>query len=128
MVLSINPEDVPQHKNPIPAAALHRGILVSSAISGLDPGTYSYSEDKAEQVKLAFKHLHSILDASGGGAQDIVKMDLYFRDKSDRALVNPHWLAMFPDDAARPARQAHRADLPEGCCLQIRIFAVMADG
>lgn len=125
MVISINPNNVPHHKNPIPAAALHRGILVSSSISGQSLETNEYSLDKSVQIALAFDYLKNIVEDAGGSVQDIVKVDMYFSDKKDRNLVNPHWLLLFPDHKARPARQAHKSELPNGCCLQMVITAIL---
>ncbi|MDA4847813.1 RidA family protein [Hoeflea poritis] len=127
MVRSIDPPGVPRHKNPIPAAALKGGLLASSAISGLDVETGAYPQDKAVQVALAFGYVETVLDAAGCTPQDVVRMDLYFNDKADRRFVNPHWIAMYPDETARPARHAHIAELPHGCCLQITLLAVTGD-
>ena len=125
MVKAIDPSDIPPHKNPIPAAAIHGGLLISSVISGKSLLTDSYSQDKTEQISLVFKYIEKILLEAGGSVQDIIKMDLYFRDKSDRLLVNPEWEKMFPDSKKRPARHAQIGDLPENCCLQVTITAVI---
>lgn len=81
MPLSINPNNVPHHKNPIPAAALHRGVLISSSISGQDTVSGEYSSDKSVQIALAFEYLKNIINDAGGSVQDIVKVDMYFADK-----------------------------------------------
>ena len=125
MVRSINPKNIPPHKNPIPAAAIHKGILVSSVISGKSISIDMYSKDKVEQVSLVFEYIEQIISEAGGSVQDIVKMDLYFRDKNDRSLVNSEWIKMFPDPNKRPARHAQIADLPKDCCLQVAITAVI---
>ena len=91
MVLSINPNNVPHHKNPIPAAALHRGVLISSSISGQDTVSGEYSSNKSVQIAQAFEYLKNIIADAGGSVQDIVKVDMYFADKKDRSLLNPHW-------------------------------------
>ena len=125
MVRAIDPSNLPPHKNPIPAAAIHRGILISSVISGKSAVTEAYPEDKTEQISLVFKYIENIISEAGGGVQDIIKMDLYFRDKNDRSLVNPEWKKMFPNPKNRPARHAQIGDLPENCCLQVTIMAVI---
>ena len=125
MVRAIDPSDIPPHKNPIPAAAIHRGILISSVISGKSAVTDAYPEDKTEQISLVFKYIENIISEAGGSVQDIIKMDLYFRDKNDRSLVNPEWEKMFPNPKKRPARHAQIGDLPENCCLQVTIMAVI---
>lgn len=125
MVRSINPSSLPHHSSPIPLAAVHRGLLVSSAISGIDPVTARYLSDKEAQFALAFSHLRQLLEASGATLQDVVKLDLFFADKADRPLVNPHWLDMYPDEGFRPARHAHQGSLPSGCWLQIEVMAIL---
>jgi len=125
MVNSINPEGLPAHKNPIPAAAVHKGILISSVISGKSVVTGSYSKNKVEQVSLVFEYIKKIVIEAGGTVQDIIKMDLYFSDKSDRSIVNPEWVKMFPDPNKRPARHAQIAELPKDCCLQVTLTAVI---
>ena len=125
MVNSINPEGLPAHKNPIPAAAVHKGILISSVISGKSVVTGSYSKNKVEQVSLVFEYIKKIVIEAGGTVQDIIKMDLYFSDKSDRSIVNPEWVKMFPDPNKTPARHAQIAELPKDCCLQVTLTAVI---
>ena len=125
MVRAIDPSNIPPHKNPIPAAAIHRGILISSVISGKSLVTDAYSKDKKEQISLVFEYIEKIIFEAGGSVQDIIKMDLYFRDKSDRSLVNPEWEKMFPNPKERPARHAQIGDLPKNCCLQVTITAVI---
>ena len=125
MVRAIDPSNLPSHKNPIPAAAIHRGILISSVISGKSAVTDAYPEDKTEQISLVFKYIENIISEAGGIVQDIIKLDLYFSDKSDRLLVNPEWEKMFPNPKERPARHAQIGDLPKNCCLQVTIMAVI---
>ena len=127
MVRAVNPEGTWPHDNPIPAAAVHRGVLISSAISGKSPVTGAYPSDKAEQINLAFENLKQILASAGAGLQDVVKFDLYLSDTADRPLVNAHWVEMYPDEEARPARHSHLANLPLGCCLQMVVHAVVTD-
>lgn len=125
MVSSIHSARIAQHRNPIPAAAVHRGLLITSAIIGKEPDTDDYPNSKERQVELVFAYLEEILHEAGATAQDVVKIDLYLTDKADRSLVNPHWLKLYPDNDSRPARQAHAATLPPGCCLQLVATAVL---
>ncbi|NCF49524.1 MAG: RidA family protein [Bacteroidetes bacterium] len=124
MVRSIYSSKVAQHKNPVPNAALHRGILVTSAIFGKDPETGHYPASAAQQIAMAFSQLEAVLEEAGTAPQDVVKLDLYFTNKGDRELANEHWRRIWPDAAHRPARHAHEAILPEGCAFQIVAMAV----
>ena len=125
MVRAINSDRAAQHHNPVPNAAILRGLLVTSSILGKRLDSDEYPADRGEQTALVFRYLEAILDEAGATSQDVIKLDLYFADKADRALANEHWLRLWPDPAHRPARQAHQATLPDGCCLQIVAMAVL---
>lgn len=123
MVRAITAPGVAQHRNPVPNAALHKGVLVTSGILGHENGIYP---DLARQADLVFDGLEAILAEAGAGPQDVVKLDVYLADKADRTVVNPRWEALWPDPQRRPARQAHRAqDLPDGCRIQLVAMAVL---
>ena len=128
MVSVINSDRAAQHHNPVPNAAILRGLLVTSSILGKRLDSDEYPADRGEQTALVFRYLEAILDEAGATSQDVIKLDLYFADKADRALANEHWLRLWPDPAHRPARQAHQAALPDGCCLQIVAMAVLSQG
>ncbi|MEX0285594.1 MAG: RidA family protein [Paracoccaceae bacterium] len=126
MVRAIYCDRAAQHLNPVPNAAVHNGLLITSGVLGKDQETGEYPTDKAEQIALVFNYLVAILEEGGATLQDVVKLDLHFTDKADRALANPHWERLWPDPARRPARQAHQSVLPVGCCLQAVATAMIA--
>jgi len=125
MVRSLVIPGVAQHRNPVPNAAIHRGMLCTSGILGKDPATDLYPPDIGTQAGLCFRFLDDILAVAGATHQDVLKVDLYFRDKADRSVVNRFWLERWPDPMLRPARQAHVSELPEGCRLQVSALAIM---
>ena len=57
MVRSIYAKGAAQHLNPVPNAAVHRGVLVTSGVLGKDPATGDYAPETAEQIRLAFEQL-----------------------------------------------------------------------
>jgi len=124
MVSAVYTQRAAQHLNPVPNAAVHDGLLITSGILGKELDTGSYPTDKARQVALVFDYLEVILKEAGADLQDVVKLDLYFADKSDRDLVNPHWERLWPEPNQRPARQAHQVILPKDCCLQAAAIAM----
>lgn len=125
MVRSIIVDGIAQHTNPVPNAALHNGTLCTSGILGKDPATETYPASIDEQAALCFRYLREILTAARASLQDVVKVDLYLQDKAHRDVVNPYWLECWPDIDRRPARQTHKAVLPEGCLLQMTAMAVL---
>lgn len=126
MVRSLVVAGVAQHKNPVPNAAIHRGILTTSAILGKEPDADGYPPDVDTQARLCFGYLRDILNAADASLQDVVNVDLYLEDKADRSIVNQYWLECWPDPLSRPSRNAQIADLPDGCKLQLVVMAVLA--
>jgi len=94
------------HQNPIPAAALAGNVLMSGIIGGVDPATGNVAPTLDAQCALMFGHVRAIVERAGGTVGDIVKITVYLADHGDREALNREWLAMFPDPADRPARQA----------------------
>lgn len=113
------------HKNPIPAAARIGNLVASGIIYGLDVKTGKPAATLEEQAKLMFQHLKAIVEEAGGTVDDILKLNLWMVDRSKREAVNAEWLAMFPDAATRPARQAMQGELGAGILVQCDFLAVI---
>ena len=122
---SISAPDIPEHVNPIPAATRIGNLLFSSAIGGDDPDTHELPDDVETQIANTFRTVRAILREGGATVDDIGKMSVYLADKSQRKLVNPHWLEMFPDEDSRPVRHTTEATLPPGRHIQVEIIAVL---
>lgn len=69
--------------------------------------------------------MRAIMREAGGSPDDIGKVSIAVADRDDRRLINPHWLAMFPDDNSRPVRHTSATPLPEGRCIQMEFIAVL---
>jgi 2-iminobutanoate/2-iminopropanoate deaminase len=113
------------HKNPTPAACRIGDIVYSGGIHGFDPETMATSsEGMDKQCELMFSHVRTIVEAAGLTTDDIIKITILMKDRSQRDMVNPHWVKMFPDPANRPTRQAVQADLQGGMLVQCDFVAV----
>jgi 2-iminobutanoate/2-iminopropanoate deaminase len=62
-------------------------IWVSGAIGVAADG--SVPEDVGKQAELALASIDACLKAAGGGAANVVKVNVYLTDIGDRAKVNP---------------------------------------
>ncbi|MCW4385662.1 RidA family protein [Salinibacterium sp. SYSU T00001] len=114
------------HSNPIPAASrigpfLYSGVLTGRTAGGEMPSTLD------EQCANVFAHVAELMEAAGGSTDDIVKMTFWLADYRDRDALNREWLAMFPDAASRPARQAMAAQLDGGSLMQCDLVAVLPE-
>ncbi|MFZ3235689.1 MAG: Rid family hydrolase [Stellaceae bacterium] len=93
------------HQNPIPNASRIGNIMMTSVISGVDPGTRTLPPDLDGQVANLFRHIRSAIEAAGGSPDNIIKINFYMKDPATgRAALNGEWVRMFPDAEARPAR------------------------
>ncbi|HEV7996918.1 MAG TPA: Rid family hydrolase [Stellaceae bacterium] len=93
------------HGNPIPNASRIGNIMMSSVISGVDPGTRNLPPDLAGQAANLFIHIRSAVEAAGGTVDDILKINFWMKEPgTGRAALNGEWVRMFPEEASRPAR------------------------
>ena len=122
---SISAADIPEHKNPIPAATRIGNMVFSSAVGGEDPATHELPDDVEAQIANTFLAIRAIMREAGGSVDDIGKMSVYLADKDNRKRVNPHWLEMFPDEASRPVRHTTEQKLPPGRHIQVEFIAVL---
>ena len=116
-----------RHKNPIPNAARIGNLLMSGIINGVDPATGEVAEGLEAQCRFMFVHMRSIVEAAGGTTEDILKITVWMRDRSRREALNREWLAMFPDEAARPARHSLQAELEGRLEIQCDFVAVLSE-
>jgi enamine deaminase RidA (YjgF/YER057c/UK114 family) len=115
------------HDAPIPAASLVGPFLVSSAVSGKEPYTSKMPEGIDAQCERMFATVRQILEIAGGTPEDVVKMNVWMKDRTQRPHLNKVWLEMFPDPHSRPARHTFEAhDLPGTMLVQCEVFAVVS--
>ena len=94
-----------RHQNPIPNASRVGNIVMSSVISGTNPGTRELSPYLPAQMANLFQHIRNDVEAAGGSVDDIIKITFWMQDPTTgRAAINDEWVRMFPNEAARPAR------------------------
>lgn len=113
-----------KHANPIPAAARKGPLLMSGLINGTDPESGQLGATLEDQCRHMFTQMRRILEAGGGGVDDIVRLTVWLKDRAQREPLNGQWLAMFPDPHRRPARIAlHAPDLAGGILVQCEVTA-----
>src|SRR6185503_8412330 len=74
-----------KHQNPIPAASRKGPFVASGAISGADPQTGKVPEDLDAQCRQMFDNVRRLLEAAGGGPDDILKMTVWIADRALRS-------------------------------------------
>ena len=116
-----------KHANPIPNACRIGNLVMSGVILGRDPATNTMPESLDAQCANMFAHMKATVEAAGGTTDDIIKMTVWLKDRSNRGPVNVEWLRMFPDEHSRPARHALPRDNMDGGALVQCDFTAMID-
>lgn len=111
------------HVNPVPAACRIGDLLVSGVLTGKDPSTKLFPLSLDEQVINVFARVRELMSLAGGSTDDIIKVTFWVQDYRERAAINLEWIAMFPDETDRPARQIMAAQLDNGALLQCDLMA-----
>lgn len=112
------------HANPIPAAARVGPLLMSGLINGTDPATGKLADGLEAQCACMFQQIRNVLAAAGGSTDDLVRLIVWLKDRSQREPLNQQWLNMFPDPDNRPARISLEASgLTAGILVQCELTA-----
>jgi enamine deaminase RidA (YjgF/YER057c/UK114 family) len=123
---SIN-SPAPRHENPIPNASRIGNVVMSSVIGGSTPGTRTLPPTLDEQLANVFAAIKGDVEAAGGTVEDILKITFYVKDPiKDRPVINNHWVKMFPDPEARPARHSQTLPPDSRALVQADFFAVLS--
>jgi enamine deaminase RidA (YjgF/YER057c/UK114 family) len=112
------------HRSPIPNASRIGNIMVSGLIRGGDPSTSTIPVRLREQCALMFLNMRHTVEAGGGTVADIIKVTIWMKTL-EREPINEEWVKMFPDPAARPARQIMETAMEEGVLVQCDFMAVL---
>jgi 2-iminobutanoate/2-iminopropanoate deaminase len=114
-----------KHVNPIPNASRIGNLLMSGVILGRDPKTGEMPAGIEQQCANMFAYMKAIVEAGGGGTDDIIKMTVWLKDRTQRGPVNTEWVKMFPDEHSRPARHALQMEMDGGALVQCDFTAVI---
>ena len=115
-----------EHEAPIPAACRIGPYLISSGVSGKELYTGKFPEGIDAQCEQMFATVAKILEIAGGSPADVIKMNVWMKDRTQRPHLNKSWLKMFPDEHSRPARHTFaEPDLPGAMLVQCEIFAIL---
>jgi 2-iminobutanoate/2-iminopropanoate deaminase len=112
------------HKSPIPNASRIGNIIASGLIRGADPSSSRLADTLQQQCALMFSNLRKTVEAGGGTVDDIIKVTIWMK-ALEREPINVEWVKMFPDPAARPARQIMELAMEQGVLVQCDFVAVL---
>jgi len=95
------------HQTSIPVGSKTGPLFASSVIAPFNPGTREVPDSIEAQYENIFRHAALMLEAAGGGWQNLTKMEFWLAQAADRPALEPFWIKHFPDENSRPARHTH---------------------
>jgi 2-iminobutanoate/2-iminopropanoate deaminase len=123
---SVFVEGLDHGDNPIPLGSRIESVFASGGISGKDVQAGTLPESAEDQCRNMFANVERVMAAAGGTPDDIISMKIYVTNRDVRPVINEHWVAMFPDDATRPARHVLVAELLPRVHLNCEVLAVIS--
>lgn len=115
------------HENPVPAGCRIGDLLFTGVVHGGADGTdpSSFPTEFADECERMFATVAAVLAAAGGTLDDVAKVEIQLAEGADRAVLNDQWCALFPDPAARPARQVSTGTNRPHIRVQCEVVAVL---
>jgi len=102
---TVETDEAPAHKGPVPQAVEVDGWVFVSALFGTDPTTGELPQTAEAEAEQLFANLSAILAAAGGDLRDVVRVGIFTTHlQRDRPVLNEVWKRAFGDH--RPARSA----------------------
>ena len=99
-------------------------LFFTSGIRGVDLQTGLLPTDPAEQFQNAWHNLARLVEGAGLSTDNIGLVTNFIDSQDFRPLINPGWLALFPDADNRPARKTTAYPLPTGTAVELQAFGV----
>ena len=118
------PKDRLPAGQPEPVAARIGDFVITSAVPGVNAKTGEIPSDPESQFAHAFENVNTLLEKAGADARSVGLVTVFTPGREGRAFINKPWLAMFPDEADRPARKTNHAGLPDGLAVQVQAVAI----
>lgn len=115
------------HSAPVPAACRIGNIIVSGGFHGSDPVTGVVAPTMEEQTRNVFCHIKTAVEAAGGSVDDIIKVNAWLADTSDRSALNAEWTRMFSDPQRLPSRHVLPGIFAPGTYIVCDFMAVLEE-
>lgn len=117
-------DKAPTPRGPYSQAVIHNGVLYVSGQVPADPETGTILRGTIEaETEAVLNNIKAIVEASGAGMKDVLKVTCYLADMDDFARFNEVYKKYFTDEPpARATIQAGRLPMD----VQVEIDAIVA--
>jgi 2-iminobutanoate/2-iminopropanoate deaminase len=102
-------------------------LIFSSRIVGTDTKSGVMPEAPAEQARLAFQNVQTLLSQAGSDLSNLVQVTAFVPDARIRKIVESAFAERFPKGSAAPSLSVLQVDLPAGATVRLEIIASIPD-
>ena len=118
----IKTDKAPAAIGPYSQAVEVNGMVYTSGVIPVNPGTGEVPKGVKEQTSQAFSNLKNLLEAAGSGMEQVVKTTVFIKEMNDFGVINEIYAEYFPEPY--PARSCVEvARLPKDVLLEIGAIA-----
>jgi 2-iminobutanoate/2-iminopropanoate deaminase len=120
----IKTSDAPAAIGPYSQAVRAGDFVFASGQIPIDPRTGEFVPGGiAEQTEQVLRNLSAVLEAAGGGLEDVVKTTVFLADMSDFAAMNEVYGRYFSEGAPPARATVQAARLPRDARVEIEVIA-----
>ena len=112
-----------KHGDPMSMGTKIGSLIFSSRVVGTDTKTGSMPEAPAEQARLAFENVQTLLGQAGASLGNLVQVNAFVPDAKTRKVVESAFTERFPKDQSAPKLNVLQVDLPAGATVRLEIVA-----
>jgi 2-iminobutanoate/2-iminopropanoate deaminase len=102
------------------AYAARQDLFALTGVTGADPRTGRIPEAPEAEFAQAFANVSALAERLGFGLDEVGRITVFTPDPSNRPLINPGWLDLFPGDN-RPARKTTHIPLRKGRRVELEV-------
>jgi 2-iminobutanoate/2-iminopropanoate deaminase len=97
-------------------------LFFTSGVRGVDLSTGELPREPEAQFERAWQNLSRLVESAGLSTDNVGLVTNFIDGQDLRALINPGWLALFPNASDRPARKTTSFPLPPGVSVELQAF------
>jgi 2-iminobutanoate/2-iminopropanoate deaminase len=116
-----------KHADPMSMGVKIGSMIFSSRVVGTDIKTGTMPEAAAEQARLAFDNVRTLLSGAGADLSNLAQVNAFVPDARTRKVVESAFAERFPKGSESPRLNVLQVDLPAGATVRLEVTASVPD-
>lgn len=121
----VRTDKAPQPVGPYSQAIVHKGVVYVAGQGPTNVETGETPDSPGEQTRQVLKNIQAILEAAGTSMANVLRTNVYLKDRYDFAEMNAVYAEFFPNEP--PARTTVEAHPPVNIRVEIDCIAALPE-